>query len=61
MDDMTTDKLRTRLSELADEYSANKKMKRQILTDIDTLDSIMARNFDAYWDVNEQCYTQEIM
>lgn len=55
---MTIDELRIRLSELVSEYSHNKKLTRQILTDIDSLDSIMARNFDADWCKDKQIYTQ---
>jgi hypothetical protein len=55
---MTINELRIRLSELVNEYAHNKKLTRQILTDIDNLDSIMARNFDADWCEDEQIYTQ---
>lgn len=55
---MTIDELRIRLSELVSEYSHNKKLTRQILIDIDNLDSIMVRNFDADWCEDEQNYTQ---
>lgn len=55
---MTVDELRIRLNELALEYFHNKKLSDKIQSDIANLDSIMARNFDAWWDSYEKNYTQ---
>lgn len=52
---MTVDFLRTKLNELIDEYPNSKK---QLQKDIVSLDAIMARNFDATWNVEKQCYEQ---
>ena len=55
---MTVDELRTRLNELALEYFHDKKTSNRIQADIASLDSIMARNFDAWWNPYEKNYTQ---
>ena len=55
---MTVDELRIRLNELALEHFHDKKLSNKIQSDIASLDSIMARNFDAFWDLYEKNYTQ---
>ena len=55
---MTVDELRIRLTQLKKEYTASRKIVKQIDKDIDNLDGIMARNFDAYWSANELYYEQ---
>ena len=55
---MNIDELRKRLCELSGEYSHSRIIRKQIQDDIRSLDGIMKRNFDAYWDNVEQNYTQ---
>lgn len=55
---MTIDELRIRLAELKVEYSHNPKITKELQKDIISLDSIMRKNFDAYWDDVDKNYTQ---
>ena len=55
---MTIDELRIRLTELKVEYSHNPKIIKELQKDIISLDSIMRKNFDAYWDNIDKNYTQ---
>ena len=55
---MTVDETRIRLEELRIEYFTNHRLHKQLKKDIETLDELMARNFDAYWNMAEQCYEQ---
>lgn len=55
---MTIDELRIRLAELKVEYSHNPKITKELQKDIISLDSIMRKNFDAYWDNIDKNYTQ---
>lgn len=55
---MTIDEVRIRLNELFFEFQHNKKIQKQLKKDIIELDTIMERNFDAYWNNTEQNYTQ---
>lgn len=57
---MTIDELRIRLAELKVEYSHNPKITKELQKDIISLDSIMRKNFDAYWDDVDKNYTQSI-
>ena len=57
---MNIDELRKRLCELSGEYSHSRIIRKQIQDDIRSLDGIMKRNFDAYWDNVEQNYTQGV-
>lgn len=56
---MTVDELRIRLNDLALEFFYDKKLCDKIQKDIASLDSIMARNFNAWWNSYEKNYTQE--
>ena len=55
---MTIDELRIRLNELLFEFQHSRKIQKQLKKDILKLDTIMERNFDAYWNNTEQNYTQ---
>ena len=55
---MTIDELRIRLAELKVEYSHNPKITKELQKDIISLDSIMRKNFYAYWDNIDKNYTQ---
>lgn len=57
---MTIDELRIRLAELKVEYSHSPKIIKELQKDIISLDSIMRKNFDAYWDDVDKNYTQSI-
>lgn len=56
---MTVNELRIRLNELLFEFQHSRKIQKQLKEDILELDTIMERNFNAYWNNTEQNYTQE--
>ena len=55
---MTVDELRMRMRELMSEFAHSRKIRRQLERDMLTLDDIMDRNFNAAWNLDEQCYEQ---
>lgn len=55
---MTVDELRARLYELRIEYYDQRKIRKQLEKDINSLDEIMERNFDAHWNLIDDCYVQ---
>lgn len=55
---MTVDELRVRLYELWIEHYDQRKIRKQLEKDINLLDGIMERNFDAHWNLIDNCYVQ---
>jgi L-lactate utilization protein LutB len=52
------DELRNRLCGLIDDFSDQRRIRKQLQRDVLLLDSIMSRDFNATWNEKEKCYEQ---